>query len=80
MNQENMKLNICSACIYSACNGNQSNKCNVNEMTCTQDNNQLVIAKANNVNETCPMSFWDITKSTHTSHAQSSGKSCGCGR
>lgn len=78
--QANLRLEICKKCTFSACNGNQTNKCNVDEMICTQDNNQLVILKTQNMNSVCPMKFWDLTNATKTTYAPSPGKGCGCGK
>lgn len=82
---KNLRLNTCRNCIYSACNdnGNLSNKCNIDTLVCTKDknllgNNKSVVSKANNLNDTCPMGYWDFTNATKTVYIKSSGcKTCG---
>lgn len=78
--QQELRREICAKCIYSACNNNQTDKCSIDSMVCTQDNNKLIIVKTQNMNETCPMSFWDLTNATRLTYKPSAGKGCGCGK
>lgn len=73
-----MRLNICKLCIFSHCNGNQANKCEVDSLVCGKDNDKNIIAKTSNVSEACPMDFWSQTNGETISWPTRSG--CGCGK
>lgn len=79
-NQQASRIEICKQCIFVACDFSKINKCDINTLVCTKDNNKNIIEKTSNPAETCPMGFWEIANATHTTHVQSSGKSCGCGK
>lgn len=72
-----LRLKICERCIYSSCNGNLSNKCNINELVCTRDNNISILNKTSNISNTCPLQYWAFTNSKRPIAFRSYG--CGCG-
>lgn len=73
--QKSIRLSTCKGCILAKCNGNESNKCNINSLVCTLDN-QLIVQKANNVNSVCKKGYWDSTNATKQIKVTTG---CGCG-
>lgn len=69
------RLQTCARCIFAKCDGNESNKCNIDTLKCTLDDS-LIRVKANNLNNTCAKHFWDATNQTQIIDVP---KSCGCG-
>lgn len=76
--QRRIRLDICKLCPASACNSNFANKCQINDLVCTKDNNKLVVIKSQNLTEKCPLNSWDMALKTKTIIVPSKG--CGCGK
>lgn len=74
--QRALRFKTCQSCTLSACNGNQSNKCNVDSLVCTLDNQNIRI-KAFNLSNKCARGFWDNTNATKSVYV---APSCGCGK
>lgn len=76
--KKKMRLDICKQCIFISCNGNNTNKCDINAMICTKDNENIII-KTNDATSTCKMDYWSLSNKTLDGYVPS-GKGCGCGR
>lgn len=74
--QRVLRLNTCSKCIYAKCNGNESNKCNLDSLVCTLDG-QGIKVKSNNLSNNCKKGYWDNTNETKRVQVVTPG--CGCG-
>lgn len=75
--QRILRLNTCKGCIYSQCNGNSSNKCNIDSLVCSIDNKGIVV-KSNNLSNKCAKGYWDNTNMTKSVFVPNKG--CGCGK
>lgn len=71
-----MRLRICSMCVFSACNNSQANKCDIATMVCTKSNDENIVSKTNNIASTCPMSYWTNTNKTLDNYVPSPGCAC----
>lgn len=73
--QRQIRLDTCTKCILAKCNGNESNKCNINSLVCSLDN-QSIITKTNNLSSVCKKGYWDTTNATKKIQVSTG---CGCG-
>lgn len=72
-----MRLNTCKMCTFSACNGNQSNKCNIDTLTCTRTGENIIV-KTNDIAQTCPLKYWVYTNAKIPVFVRPNS-GCGCG-
>lgn len=72
-----MRLSICRQCIFTSCNGNAMNTCNIETTICTK-NNQSLIPLTENLANDCPINAWSETNKTLDGYVPDPG--CGCRR
>lgn len=77
--KQKYRLMLCQRCEFSHCNGNQANKCEPSTMSCSADNDANIVAKSQNLSETCPKGYWAFTN-TQSGSVRVNKSGCGCGR